>query len=146
MVVGGSDTSLSLIEHLIFNPHLHFNNLLLVSPHGIPKAPPHSLAQSCCFSEERLSLLGLSTWVNVVKGRLVSIDRESQSVAVQSNDGEQVAVLPYDYLVLGTGLQYQLPPFEQPTPQHVFTVNDQHEEAKLLLWVRERLSKKDEGL
>lgn len=145
VVVGGSDTTFSLLEHLIFNPHLHFLNLVLVSPHGIPKAPPTSLSQSCCYSEEKLSLLGLPTWVSVVRGRLTALDRDGQSISVESGDGDQVMMLHYDYLVLATGLQYQPPHLGQPNPRHVFTVNDGHQELQLLQWVRERLAIKEEG-
>ena len=147
VIVGASDTALSLLEHLVFNPHLHFLNIVLVSPHGIPKAPPTSLAQSCCSTEESLCRLGLSTWINVVRGYLTALDREHQSIRVMSNDGEQVAVLAYDYLILTTGLQYQLPhAVSQTTPKHVFTVNGSHQEIQLLQWVRERLTKREQGL
>ena len=147
VIVGASDTALSLLEHLVFNPHLHFSNIVLVSPHGIPKAPPTSLAQSCCYTEESLCGLGLSTWINVVRGHLTALDREHQSIRVMSNDGEQVAVLAYDYLVLTTGLQYHLPHgvSQATAPKHVFTVNDSHQETQLLQWVREKLAKREQG-
>lgn len=147
VVVGCSDTALSLLEHLIFNPHLHFLNIVLVSPYGIVKAPPTGLAQSCCYFEESLSLIGLPTWVTVIRGRLTGLDRSNQTISVQSSkDEEQSTVLPYDYLVLATGLQYQIPQFVEPLPRHTFTVNDHHQEEHLLHWVREKLAKRDEGL
>ena len=144
-MVGGSDTALSLLKHLIFNPHLNFLNVVLVSPHGMPKAPPTSLTQSCCYDAEKLSLLGLPTWVSVVRGKLTALDRNDQSITVKSSDGDQVAVLHYDYLVLTTGLQYQLPQLAHTTPTHVFTVNDGYQELHLLRWVRDNLLTREEG-
>lgn len=90
-------------------------------------------------------MLGLSTWVSVVRGSLTALDRDGQSISVESVDGDQVSVLHYDYLVLATGLQYQPPHLSQPNPRHVFTVNDGHQELKLLQWVRERLAIREEG-
>ena len=145
-MVGGSDTSLSLLEHLVFNPHLHFNNIILVSPHGLPKTTPTSHAHSCCYTEDSLSLLGLHVWVSVVRGRLTGLDREGRSITVEGSDGGQSTLLHYDYLVLSTGLQYQLPHMEHSLPRHVFTVNDQHQETQLMQWTRERLAKKQEGM
>ena len=143
MVVGGSDTALSLLEHLVFNPHLHFNNITLVSPHGLPQTTPTGHAHSCCYTENSLSLLGLRAWVNVVRGRLIGLDRDGQSITIEGGDEGQLAVLHYDYLVLCTGLQYQVPHYLQASlPRHVFTVNDKHQEIQMMKWIRERLANK----
>ena len=81
-----------------------------------------------------------------MRGQLTALDRHSQTIKVLSSNGEQDAVLAYDYLVLTSGLQYQLPHhLSQSTPNHVFIVNDSHQETQLLQWVRERLAKRDEG-
>lgn len=81
----------------------------------------------------------------MVRGRLIAIDRDNQSISVESSDGEHIATLPYDYLVLSTGLQYQLPQLGQSIPRHVFTVNDSHQEKQLMQWIRERLNKREKG-
>lgn len=149
MVVGGSDTALSLLEHLVFNPHLHFNNITLVSPHGLPQTTPTGHTHSCCYTEDSLSLLGLRAWVNVVRGRLIGLNRDDRSITIEGSDGDQLAVLHYDYLVLCTGLQYQIPQYlteQMPLPRHVFTVNDTHQEIQMMHWIRERLANKQEGI
>ena len=93
-MVGASDTSVAFLESLVFNPHLCFTNLTLVSPHSfyLPSPPPSSspldkppsasllpewpvTTDSLCFSREDYSLLGLSTWVNTIKQKMVSINR-----------------------------------------------------------------------
>lgn len=148
-MVGGSDTSLSLLEHLVFNPHLHFSNILLISPHGLPQTTPTGHTQTYCSTKESLSLLGLRVWVSVVRGRLIGLDRESKSVTVESSEGSQQSptLLHYDYLVLCTGLQYQPPELPyQPQPRHLFTVNDRHDELQLMQWVQERMTKRLQGM
>ena len=150
MVVGGSDTALSLLEHLIFNPHLHFNNITLVSPHGLPQTTPTGHAHSCCYTEDSLPLLGLRAWVSVVRGRLIGLNREERNITIEGGDSndQPLAVLHYDYLVLCTGLQYQIPQSlsEQTTlPRHVFTVNDKHQEIQMMQWISERLTNRQEG-
>ena len=147
MVVGGSDTALSLLEHLIFNPHLHFDNITLVSPHGLPRTTPTGHAHSCCYNENSLSLLGLRAWVNVVRGCLIGLDRDGRNITIEggSDDGH-LALLHYDYLVLCTGLQYQVPRYlhsgQESLPRHVFTVNDKHQETQMMQWIKERLADK----
>ncbi|CAI8039464.1 Cilia- and flagella-associated protein 61 [Geodia barretti] len=100
VVVGASDTSLSLLESLVFCPHLSFSNLSLLSPSGLPT---HSLP-----------LLGLSAWVHTVPASLIAINREEKEVVVwgggeEGEEGEEGTV-PYDLLILATGLQFAPPP------------------------------------
>uniref|UniRef100_A0A674JFY9 Cilia and flagella associated protein 61 n=1 Tax=Terrapene triunguis TaxID=2587831 RepID=A0A674JFY9_9SAUR len=110
VVVGASNVGISFLETLIFCPHLKFNNLTLISTHGLPgKNPPDSknrgfLIHSHCFNDKDYALMSLCSWVNVVVGKMTGIDRAAKHVVVSK--GKKV---PYDHLVLCTGQQYQVP-------------------------------------
>ncbi|XP_065845247.1 cilia- and flagella-associated protein 61-like isoform X2 [Oscarella lobularis] len=117
VVVGASDVGLSFLESLCFSPHLRFNNLILVSPNGLPKEQT-MLPTSHCFSSSELAQASLATWVNVVRGKIVAIDRERKMAIVSSG-----AELPYDLLILCTGVQYQTS--VTPKPKSIFALNDE---------------------
>uniref|UniRef100_A0A8C3SF26 Cilia and flagella associated protein 61 n=1 Tax=Chelydra serpentina TaxID=8475 RepID=A0A8C3SF26_CHESE len=110
VVVGASNVGISFLETLIFCPHLKFNNLTLISTHGLPgKNPPGStnrgfLIHSHCFNDKDYALMSLCSWVNVVVDKMTGIDRAAKHVVVSK--GKKV---PYDHLVLCTGQQYQVP-------------------------------------
>ena len=109
MVVGASDTGLSCLEALLTGARhrgTHYTHLALVSPTGIACAggsgggggsPP-----GCCgpYSPGALARLGLGASVSVVEGALVGLDRREKAVLLDSG-----AVLPYDLLLVTTGLQ-----------------------------------------
>ena len=69
----------SLLSH--FSPHLRFNNLTLISPHGLPgELPPDELreqmsASSMCYDQDAYAQMALRAWVNVVYGHMTAIDR-----------------------------------------------------------------------
>ena len=92
IVVGASDTAISFLETLLFSPHLHFTNLTLLSHHSFtpPTTHPASTMQrqqhhqhqqhpvtsySMCYTKDQYTQLGLNTWINTVKGKLVALDR-----------------------------------------------------------------------
>lgn len=105
--IGASDASLAALETIVFSPHLRFNNLILVSPNGLLDSSYSSvLPNSCCFYNGALRGIGLEVWVNVVKGVLTAIKRESREINVLMSDKSEESILPYDYLILSTGLQY----------------------------------------
>ncbi|EQB77020.1 hypothetical protein CB1_000139003 [Camelus ferus] len=58
-----------------------------------------------CFNDRDHAVLSLCSWVSVVVGKMTAIDRAAKRVMVS---GEEV--VPYDHLVLCTGLQYQVSP------------------------------------
>ncbi|XP_077999640.1 cilia- and flagella-associated protein 61-like [Glandiceps talaboti] len=158
VVIGSSDVSISFLETLAFCPHLRFNNLTLISPNGLPgEIPPDPirsgfLATSLCFSQDELSQLSLRTWVNVVCAKMIAINRSSKYVVVTG--GRKV---PYDHLIIGTGLQYQVSApteadidelltndevpnnpnrrYSGPVPSNVFTINDEYDAFEVKQWL-----------
>ncbi|XP_078590142.1 cilia- and flagella-associated protein 61-like isoform X1 [Branchiostoma floridae x Branchiostoma japonicum] len=160
VVVGASDVGLSYLETLAFCPHLRFNNITLVSTHGLPgEMAPDNLrdnlmGKSHCYLHQDHSLTSLRSWVNVVFGKMVAINRQTKHVIVAG--GTKV---PYDHLVLCTGQQYQVPAptgaditqeemtnatlpnsphrrFLGEGPRNVLTVNDGHDAASVLHTLR----------
>lgn len=110
VVVGASDVGVSFLETLVFCPHLRFNNLTLISTHGLPgQLPPDQLRStllpsSLCYTQEDFSHMALGTCVKVVEGKLTGLDRTNKVVKVTGG-----AFVPYDYLILCTGRQFQVP-------------------------------------
>ncbi|XP_059138560.1 cilia- and flagella-associated protein 61-like isoform X3 [Physella acuta] len=110
VVIGASDVGLTFLETLVFCPHLKFNNITLISPHGIPgDMTPNEmrdsvLGESYCFTKDDFAKMALRTWVNVVYGKMSGINRTKKQVIVNGVD-----IVPFDHLIICTGLQYQVP-------------------------------------
>ena len=110
VVIGASDTGIAFLESIAFCPHLRFNNVTLVSPHGLPhELPPDELRRmmrghSECYQREDATTMSLRSWINVVYGKMTGIDRRKKFVIVDKG-----LVVPYDHLVITCGLQYQTP-------------------------------------
>ncbi|KAG7316432.1 hypothetical protein KOW79_019973 [Hemibagrus wyckioides] len=158
VVVGASDTGLAFLEALTFCPHLQFNNLTLISPHGLPKHLSTDnmsfLATSHCYSKRDHAQLSLHSWVNVIKGKMTAIDR--RMTCVQVNGDHRV---PYDHLILCTGQQYQMlcptgvdittwsstssvpeqhkSRYTGHIPSNLFTLNDQQDCTQAYHWLME---------
>ncbi|XP_078714752.1 cilia- and flagella-associated protein 61 isoform X1 [Lampetra fluviatilis] len=158
VVVGASDTGISFLETLAFCPHLRFNNLTLISTHGLPgELPPCPiregfLASSHCYSTNDLALLSLHSRVSVVVGKVTAINRSAKHVVT---GGGHVS---YDHLILCTGQQYEVPcpteadlsklltnaevpnspdrRYSGPVPANLFTLNDQDDCQHALEWLR----------
>jgi hypothetical protein len=67
VVVGASDTGLSCLETLIYSAHLRFNNVTLVSAHGLPLNDEKPLINSLlpssmAYTGKDLKKMALSTW------------------------------------------------------------------------------------
>ncbi|XP_073484254.1 cilia- and flagella-associated protein 61 isoform X2 [Aquarana catesbeiana] len=167
VVVGASDVGISFLETLVFCPHLKFNNITLVSTHGLPG---NNLSATCmntaflssshCYNDKDYALMSLRSWVNVVVGKMTGIDRAAKFVIV-SNDRK----VPYDHLILCTGQQYQIPcpsgadinklltNHESPDcskqrytgkiPSNLFTPQDEEDCFKALNWLKDNVLKQD---
>ncbi|NWT88451.1 CFA61 protein, partial [Lanius ludovicianus] len=156
VVVGASDVGISFLETLIFWPRLKFNNLTLISIHGLPGKDPQSskhrrfLINSHCFNDEDYAQMSLCSWVNVVVGKMTGINRTAKYVVVSKEKK-----VPYDYLVLCTGQSYQaLSPtgagtsgatskwpqrFMEKVPSNHFTLNDAQDCSEAARWLQENL-------
>ncbi|NXN88874.1 CFA61 protein, partial [Bombycilla garrulus] len=156
VVVGASDVGISFLETLIFLPRLKFNNLTLISIHGLPGKDPQSskyrrfLINSHCFNDEDYAQMSLCSWVNVVVGKMTSINRSAKYVVVSKEQK-----VPYDYLVLCTGQSYQaLAPtgadtgeipsswpqrYPDKVPSNLFTLNDAQDCLEAAHWLEENL-------
>ncbi|XP_030052087.1 cilia- and flagella-associated protein 61 [Microcaecilia unicolor] len=167
VVVGASDVGISFLETLVFCPHLKFNNIILISTHGLPGKrllPSNSdrrfLASSYCFNDKDYALMSLRSWVNVVVGKMTCIDRAAKHVVVSGN-----TKVPYDHLILCTGQQYQIPfctgadisklltnreiedcsnkRYTGKVPENLFTLNDDDDCLKALIWLKHNFVNKE---
>ncbi|NWR44110.1 CFA61 protein, partial [Regulus satrapa] len=156
VVVGASDVGISFLETLIFWPRLKFNNLTLISIHGLPGKDPQSskyrrfLINSHCFNDDDYAQMSLCSWVNVVVGKMTGINRSAKYVVVSKEKK-----VPYDYLVLCTGQSYQaLAPtgtdcsevtsqwpqrYREKVPSNHFTLNDAQDCLEAARWLEENL-------
>ncbi|NXQ29632.1 CFA61 protein, partial [Alaudala cheleensis] len=156
VVVGASDVGISFLETLIFWPRLKFNNLTLISIHGLPGKDPQSskyrrfLINSHCFNDEDYAQMSLCSWVNVVVGKMTGINRSAKYVVVSKEKK-----VPYDYLVLCMGQSYQaLAPtgadssevtsqwpqrYMEKVPSNHFTLNDAQDCLEAARWLEENL-------
>uniref|UniRef100_A0A8C3BTE3 Cilia and flagella associated protein 61 n=1 Tax=Cairina moschata TaxID=8855 RepID=A0A8C3BTE3_CAIMO len=162
VVVGASDVGISFLETLVFCPHLKFNNLTLISIHGLPgKDLPASkhrrlLINSHCFNDEDYAQMSLCSWVDVVVGKMTGINRTAKYVVISKQ-----RKVPYDYLVLCTGQKYQvlsptgadiskLPTnrdvlsewpqrYTGKVPSNHFNLNDDQDCLKALHWLEENI-------
>jgi len=103
VVVGASDCGLSFLESLLSIPHLLFNSLTLLAPGGLEYHHSQHLplvAGTAAYSHNELRRIMLELRVRILDSRMVQIDRQQRCCILQ--DG---SLLPYDYLVVGAGLQ-----------------------------------------
>jgi NADH dehydrogenase FAD-containing subunit len=95
VVLGASETGLAALEQLLLHPALEFTSLTLVAPGGL-----HGARSPGPYCPALLARLALDTRVVVLPGRAVGLDRGQRLVQLESG-----ALVPYDLLLLATGLQ-----------------------------------------
>lgn len=152
MIVGSSNVAVAFLEALIFTPQadirLIFNNITLISPQGLPyqregeETRDAMFVTKGIFSYKRMQLLSLRTYINIVNGVMTEIDRKQKRVII--NYG---AFVPYDYLFLMCGEQFQKPKIEMKKkrkaerfPQNVFIINSETDAASALAKVASLIS------
>ncbi|XP_026528268.1 cilia- and flagella-associated protein 61 [Notechis scutatus] len=162
VVVGSSNVGISFLETLIFCPHLKFNNLTLISAHGLPGKDKSNnlhkafLINSYCFNEDDYALMSLGSWINVVAGKMIAINRTAKHVIVSKEKK-----VPYDHLILCTGQQYQVPcpsdadikklltnrevstnyrqRYTGVVPSNLFIISDDEDALAAMKWLKEKV-------
>nr|XP_013046594.1 cilia- and flagella-associated protein 61 isoform X2 [Anser cygnoides] len=129
VVVGASDVGISFLETLVF---CH------------------------CFNDEDYAQMSLCSWVNIVVGKMIGINRTAKYVVISKQ-----RKVPYDYLVLCMGQKYQvlsptgadvskLPTnrdvlsewpqrYTGKVPSNHFTLNDDQDCLKAMHWLEENI-------
>lgn len=105
VVVGASDTGISFVEALLSISYLHFTNITMIAPgglphHHVPEKKGNLKAYSTSYTAEELKKLMLESRIHVLDARMVDIDRSDKNIIL--DDGK---VVPYDTLVLAMGIQ-----------------------------------------
>lgn len=95
VIAGASQTALSCLEQLLLQRHISFNSLTLLAPGGVPVG-----GVACTYTAGLVARMGVQAAVTIVDGQMASLDTEQKLVGL--DDGSQ---LPYDLLVMATGLQ-----------------------------------------
>uniref|UniRef100_A0A8C1FBZ7 Uncharacterized protein n=1 Tax=Cyprinus carpio carpio TaxID=630221 RepID=A0A8C1FBZ7_CYPCA len=107
VVVGASDTGLAFLDALTFSILETFNNLTLISTHGLPDRYSDDnmrfLATSHCYSDQDQAQLSLRSWISMVMDKMKAIESKAKHLELMEN-----GKVKYDDLILCTGLQYQV--------------------------------------
>ncbi|XP_067845502.1 cilia- and flagella-associated protein 61 isoform X2 [Heptranchias perlo] len=160
VVVGASEVGISFLETLVFCPHLRFNNITFISTCGLPGIHSNPVCRrfqvrSHSYDHYDYTLMSLQSWVNVVIGKMIGIDRAAKHVLITGD-----TKVPYEHLILCTGQQYQIPcptgvdvkelltnqdvtvdpnqQFTEKIPSNLFILNNHGECENALHWLKRR--------
>lgn len=108
VVIGASSTGLAFLYSLLTIPYLHFSNLLLISPDGLPEHPNHReqlwFVDNMEWLEREYLLLKLQGRIRVLEGQMTDFDKFDKYVFTAGGVCE-----PYDQLMIAAGRQYTIP-------------------------------------
>jgi len=107
--------AMSFIETVAFVPYMHFTNIVLLAPEGLPNGECAWLPTTHAFSQREYNQLALGSHIRTVELRIVGINRAQKHVYL--SDGH---ILPYvglsfhrliflcryDVLVIAVGMQH----------------------------------------
>ncbi|OAF68787.1 hypothetical protein A3Q56_03473 [Intoshia linei] len=145
VVVGASNTGLKLLQNFVYQHHIRFHNLTLISIHPITNNTETLVTKDEHSSDHSMYSL-IHSAVNFVLGSIVSINRKNKSVSVLND--EIKSIVYYDYLILTTGQQYvfseneSLGTINLNNVRNAFLVNDSFEESILRMYVTQNIARK----
>ncbi|CAB1340400.1 unnamed protein product [Coregonus sp. 'balchen'] len=115
VIVRASDTGLAFFPRCSLFAHTcRFNNMTLISTHGFPG---YYTKINHCYCDRDHTQLSLHSWINVVTGKMVGIDRAAKHVLVLG--GRKV---PYNHLIL-------------PFPSNLFTLKNHYDCVTVYQWL-----------
>ncbi|KAJ9598965.1 hypothetical protein L9F63_010559, partial [Diploptera punctata] len=113
VVVGASETSLGFLKTLLFGPssvYLTFNNVTLVSPHGLPgefeidRFSKNFFVYDGSNDYYYMNNLHLISYINIIYGKMTAINKSEKHIVINRK-----SLIQYDYLLLLCGEQFNLP-------------------------------------
>uniref|UniRef100_T1J7D1 Uncharacterized protein n=1 Tax=Strigamia maritima TaxID=126957 RepID=T1J7D1_STRMM len=147
VIVGASNTAFATIKQFIETPFISMLNLYLISPFDLPKerGDDQQKISDIMIPIDPTSALAnlrppfIRMYVRLVKGWMTEIDREKKCIVI-NNEFE----LPYNFLVLCCGKQFQIPRAFMPYSNMIkmMTVNNHEDVAVVETRVAEMLERK----
>ncbi|ORZ40883.1 hypothetical protein BCR44DRAFT_1495377 [Catenaria anguillulae PL171] len=117
VLVGASDCNLATIEELIFDDHIRYANLILISPEGYTN-PGSLLTTAGLRTLPRPDCIGYPLYCCIISDSISSIVRRQQRVRLR-----KVGSVKYDQLVLSVGRAFAhktlAPPSHDTSVSHI---------------------------
>ncbi|GFQ69114.1 cilia- and flagella-associated protein 61 [Trichonephila clavata] len=178
VILGYSDIALGVLEKLIYNCKYRFTNLTIVSKYTIPSEFPYD--EKCYrffpfwsdYNQPKLDSMCLPAWVTVVRGKVISIQRNFIHLKETRKYNSKTFLIGFDYLVMCEDLQFQTKRVEKAQqyemeqfgkmkyslltklwkyncrpkkgPFNVFSLNNVEKAAKVLNWLWKYFDRKVE--